>query len=410
MSIIDGLIPATDALRIILQDAVPQTSEAVNLRQANGRVLKSDLNALRTQPPFDASAMDGYAVRQQDISKIPASLNIIGQSAAGHPFQGAVGNNEAVRIFTGAQIPDQADTIIIQENTRSDGKQVHILKGNSPGKFIRHAGLDFREGECLLQSGRVMDPQSIALAASMNHPQLEVWKKPVAAILATGDELVMPGNLLAQGEIIASNSFALASIVEDAGGEALDMGIAKDTVASLIEHVQSAIHKGADMIITIGGASVGDHDLVLPAMQKIGFEFEFSKIAMRPGKPFLFAKNNSTGKSIRMLGLAGNPVSSIIAGQVFVRPLVHAMAGLPEEQSRPLPAVLGGDLKANDERQEYMRVLIDIDDDGTLIATPFETQDSSMLANLNRADALLVRRVHAPAANTGDSCEVVLLR
>ena len=285
---IDGLIPATDALQIILRDAAPQTSELVKLRQANGRVLKSDLKALRTQPPFDASAMDGYAVRQQDIGEIPAILSVIGQSAAGHPFVGSIGKNEAVRIFTGAQVPDQSDTIIIQEHTYPDGERVNILKGNSSGKFIRQAGLDFREGECLLQSGRVMDPQSIALAASMNHPQLEVWKKPVVAILATGDELVMPGNSLAQGEIIASNSFALASIVEDAGGQALDMGIAKDKVESLIEHVQSAISQGADMIITIGGASVGDHDLVLPAMQKIGFEFEFSKIAMRPGKPFLF--------------------------------------------------------------------------------------------------------------------------
>jgi molybdopterin molybdotransferase len=407
---IDGLIPATDALQIILRDAAPQTSELVKLRQANGRVLKSDLKALRTQPPFDASAMDGYAVRQQDIGEIPAILSVIGPSAAGHPFAGSIGKNEAVRIFTGAQVPDQSDTIIIQEHTHPDGERVNILKGNSSGKFIRQAGLDFREGECLLQSGRVMDPQSIALAASMNHPQLEVWKKPVVAILATGDELVMPGNSLAQGEIIASNSFALASIVEDAGGQALDMGIAKDKVESLIEHVQSAISQGADMIITIGGASVGDHDLVLPAMQKIGFEFEFSKIAMRPGKPFLFAKNRSTGKTIRMLGLAGNPVSSIVAGQIFVRPLVNAMAGLPAEQSRPLPAILGSDLKANDERQEYMRVLIKVDDEGTLIATPFETQDSSMLANLNRADALLIRTINAPTAISGEACQVVLLK
>ncbi len=407
---IDGLIPATDALQIILRDAAPQTSELVKLRQANGRVLKSDLNALRTQPPFDASAMDGYAVRQQDITNLPVRLKVIGQSAAGHPYRGSIGNNEAIRIFTGAQVPDQTDTIIIQENTQTDSESVNILKGNSPGKFIRQAGLDFREGDCLLQSGRVIDPQSISLAASMNHPQLEVWKKPVAAILATGDELVLPGNSLAQGEIIASNSFALASIVEEAGGEALDMGIAKDKVESLIEHVQSAISQGADIIITIGGASVGDHDLVLPAMQKIGFEFEFSKIAMRPGKPFLFAKNQSTGKTIRMLGLAGNPVSSIIAGQVFVRPLINAMAGLPEAHSKPQQAILGCDLKANDERQEYMRVLINVDDHGTLIATPFETQDSSMLANLNRADALLIRAINAPAANSGEACEVVLLK
>lgn len=407
---IEGLIPATDALQIILRDVAPQNSETVKLRQANGRVLKSDINALRTQPPFDASAMDGYAVRQQDIANIPTELRLIGQSAAGHPFQGNVGENEAVRIFTGAQVPAQTDTIIIQENTIADGDSVQILESNNAGKFIRPAGLDFKTGECLLQSGRVMDPQSISLAASMNHPQLEVWRKPIVAILATGDELVLPGNALKPGEIIASNSFALSSIVENAGGEALDMGIARDTVDSLIEHVESAINQGADIIITIGGASVGDHDLVLPAMQEIGFEFEFSKIAMRPGKPFLYAKNQSKGKTIRMLGLAGNPVSSIVAGQIFVRPLVNAMAGLPAQQSRPLPAILGCDLKANDERQEYMRVLIEIDDQGSMIATPFETQDSSMLANLIRADALLIRPINAPAAASGETCEVVLLK
>lgn len=407
---IEGLIPATQAMQIILRDAAPQTGEWVGLRQANGRVLKSDLKALRTQPPFNASAMDGYAIRQADISEIPASLTVIGQSAAGHPFQASVGQNEAVRIFTGAQVPDQTDTIIIQEHTKADGNRVNILKPNESGKFIRRAGLDFSQGECLLQSGRIMDPQSIALAASMNHPQLEVWKKPVVAILATGDELVMPGNALAPGEIIASNSFALAAIVEDAGGEVLDMGIAKDKVESLIDCVKSAIDQGAEMVITIGGASVGDHDLVLPAMQKIGFEFEFSKIAMRPGKPFLFARNQSTGKTIRMLGLAGNPVSSIVAGQIFVRPLVNAMAGLPEAHAQPKQAILGADLLANDERQEYMRVLIDIDDDGTLIATPFETQDSSMLANLNRADALLIRAINAPAAKAGEACQVVMLK
>ncbi len=407
---IEGLIPATDALQMILQGANPLESEIIPLRQANGRVLAADLCALRTQPPFDASAMDGYAVRQQDIGNTPISLKLVGQSAAGHPYDGNIGKNETVRIFTGAPVPEQTDTIIIQEETVKEGQDIRILTGNPAGRFIRKAGLDFSQGEMLMKSGRVLDPQSISLAASMNHPQLEVWQKPTVAILATGDELVLPGNSLDAGEIISSNTFALASIVENAGGEVLDLGIAKDRLESLISHIQNALDHDADMIVTIGGASVGDHDLVLPAMQEMGFEFLFSKIAMRPGKPLLFAQNKSSGKNIRMLGLAGNPVSSIIAGQIFVRPLVNLLAGLPAEKSKPVPAILGCDLHANDERQEHMRVLIERNNLGELVALPFETQDSSMLANLNIADALLVRPVNAPAAKSGETCEVVLLR
>ena len=405
---IEGLVPAPQALQMILEDASTSTIEEVALRHASGRVLAQDLRALRTQPPFDASAMDGYGVHQSDILKIPATLKVIGQSAAGHPFEGDIGEGEAVRIFTGAQVPDQIDTIVIQENTIADGDEVRILQGNLPGKYIRNAGLDFREGEILLNKGCTLDPQSVSLAASMNHRQIKVWQKPVIAILATGDELVMPGNALKAGEIIASNSFALTSIVENAGGRVIDMGIAKDRLESLTASIQAAINQGANAIITIGGASVGDHDLVLPAMKEMGFEFVFSKIAMRPGKPFLYAKNKS--RNITMLGLAGNPVSAIIAGQVFVRPLVNAMAGLPPKKAEPVPAILGAQLPANDQRQEYMRARIETRDDGKLIATAFEIQDSSMLANLTRADCLLIRPINAPAAKPGDECQVVLLK
>ena len=331
---IKGLVPAPDALQLILNDATPTSSQTLSLHRAAGRVLASDLAALRTHPPFDSSAMDGYAVRQTDLENLPVTLKVIDQSAAGHPYTGKIADNQAVRIFTGAPVPADADTIIIQENTQkhstADGDQVEILSGEKPGKYIRKRGLDFAEGEILLKQGRLLDPQSISLAASMNHAELNVWKKPLVAILATGDELVPPGNPLKPGEIIASNSYALASIIENAGGQVLDMGIAKDTVASLTAMTQDAIDGGADVIITMGGASVGDHDLVLPAMEEMGFEFIFNKIAMRPGKPFLFAKNTSGNKTIRLLGLAGNPVSSIVAGQVFVRPLINALAGLPE--------------------------------------------------------------------------------
>jgi molybdopterin molybdotransferase len=407
---IEGLVPAPQALQLILRDATALSSEIVPLRQAAGRVLGADLAALRTQPPFDASAMDGYGVRQPDIANLPATLKVVGQSAAGHPFDGVIGTDEAVRIFTGAPVPRQIDTVIIQENTIAENDSVRILQGAPEGKFIRRAGLDFSAGEILLKKGCVLDPQSISLAASMNHQHLEVFRKPIVAIQATGDELVMPGNPLKAGEIIASNSFALASIVENAGGRIIDMGIAKDNLESLTSHAQSAIDQGADMIVTIGGASVGDHDLILPAMQEMGFEFIFSKIAMRPGKPFLFAKYQKNGKDIRLLGLAGNPVSSIVAGQIFVRPLVNALAGLPSQKGEPVPAILGKDLDANDERQEYMRATVETNNEGKFIASPFEAQDSSMLANLTRADCLLVRPINAPPAKAGDACEVVLLK
>ncbi len=410
----NGLVPAPEALAMVLDKAAPAQSEFVDLHSAHGRVLARDLKALRTQPPFNASAMDGYAVHQSDLSPLPARLKVIGHSVAGHPFCGQVGKGQAVRIFTGAPVPDDADTIIIQENTCLHGEDVEILKANKPGKFIRPAGLDFAMNDVLLNRGRLMDPQSIALAAAMNHATVEVWKKPVVAIIATGDELVLPGNPLQPGQIIASNSFAIAAIARNAGANVIDMGIARDSVEALLDVTQSAIAKGVDLIVTMGGASVGDHDLVLPAMEQKGFEFKFNKIAMRPGKPFLFATcghNAGHGsKIIRLLGLAGNPVSSVVAARIFMHPLINALAGLPTQLAEPVPAIMGEDMHANDERQEYVRASATKDKNGNLVIHPFNEQDSSMLANLVRADCLLIRDINAPPARAGDICKVVMLR
>ena len=410
---INELVPAQRALEIVLENAAPTSSEFVSLHEADGRVLAKDLVALRTQPPFDASAMDGYGVRQSDLANLPATLEVIGQSAAGHPFQGKIGDGQAVRIFTGAQVPSGVDTIVIQEITTAENRQVTVLEAAAPARYIRPAGLDFKHGEVLLEKGRVLDPQSVALAASMNHAEIEVWKKPIVAILATGDELVKPGNELSQGQIIASNSYGLFAMAKRAGGHSIDMGIAPDTVDALVNSVEKAMAKGADIIVTMGGASVGDHDLVLPAMEKAGFEFSFNKIAMRPGKPFLFAVKKSkgnSGKTVRLLGLAGNPVSSMVAGQIFVRPLINTLAGIPSHTAKPIAAILASSLPANDQRQEYMRSTYETNAQGQLVVTPFGSQDSSMLANLNRADCLLLRPVDAPKAAQGDSCEIVLLR
>ncbi|MCB1385439.1 MAG: molybdopterin molybdotransferase MoeA [Nitratireductor sp.] len=405
-----GLIPARQALQLVLEGAAPAAQEVVALDQAAGRVLAADLAARRTQPPFPASAMDGYAVRHEDIGSVPLTLAIIGEAAAGHPFKGTIGEGEAVRIFTGAPVPAGGDTIIIQENTEAQGGSVRILEGTGRGKFVRPAGLDFREGDVLLGAGTVLDAQSLSLAASMNHASLAVWRRPKVAVLATGDELVLPGETLREGQILASNTFGIRAIAAGAGADVLDLGIARDTLDDLITRIGRAFDEGADLVVTSGGASVGDHDLVKPAMEHFGFTFSFVKIAMRPGKPVMFGRAKIGGRERRFLGLAGNPVSSLVSSHIFMRPLVRLMGGHPADAVAPVPALLGEALPENDEREDYLRATLRRDGEGKLIATAFARQDSSMLATLSKADCLIIRPVHAPAAKAGESVPVVLLR
>ncbi|MDJ0613051.1 MAG: molybdopterin molybdotransferase MoeA [Rhizobiaceae bacterium] len=407
---IDRLIPAEEALNIVLDDISPTQTETVTLYNASGRVLAKDLTSKRTQPPFDASAMDGYAVRQSDIATLPAVLKIIGESRAGVPFEGNIQSGEAVRIFTGAVVPSGADSIVIQENTESsEPETIRILSGVPEGKFIRKAGLDFKQGETLLRIGEELTPSRLALAASMNYAEIPVYKKPKVALLSTGDELVLPGKSLADGQIIASNTFGLIASVQNCGGEVLDFGIVEDTKDTLHETFEKALEARCDLIVTTGGASVGDHDLVMPVAREMGFEFEIAKIAMRPGKPFLFAKLRDEDHSVCLTGLAGNPVSSLVAFNVFVRPLIQIMAGGTAETASMRKAILGRNLPENDERAEYMRATLETGPDGQLVATPFDTQDSSMLANLVRADCLVYRAVKAAAVSKGEPVEIVII-
>ncbi|MEM7068186.1 MAG: gephyrin-like molybdotransferase Glp [Pseudomonadota bacterium] len=401
------LIPAEDALQIVLADVSALEAETVDLKGANNRILASDLSALRTQPPFDASAMDGYAVRQVDIANLPATLKLIGQSRAGEQYLGNLGSGEAVRIFTGAVVPNGADSIIIQENTEASGESVTVLQGVEKGRFIRKAGLDFKEGEVLLKAGDMLTSSRLALAASMNHAKVPVVRKPTVALLSTGDELVMPGHATGPGQIIASNTFGLAASIENTGGRLIDLGLVADTSEALKNTFGSAIEQGADVIVTTGGASVGDHDLVLPSAKALGFEFEITKIAMRPGKPFLFGKLKMAERTIYLTGLAGNPVSSLVAYNVFVRPLIQTLGGGRGDAIAMQQAILGRDLPENDERAEFMRAVLAKSENGKLIATPFTSQDSSMLANLVRANCLLYRPVNAPTAKAGDPCQIV---
>lgn len=400
-----ALLPVSEALARLLDGASPKAAETVPLAQAAGRVLAEPLLARRTQPPFDASAMDGYAVRFSDITAPPARLRVIGTAAAGKRFGGEVGAGESVRIFTGAPMPSGADTVVIQENTRPlPGGAIEIVEAAELGKNIRPSGLDFREGSMLLSEGRVLDPGALSLAASGNHPEVRVHARPLVALLATGDELVMPGETPGLDQIVASNGFGVAAIAQAAGAEVLDLGIAPDRSDAIEAKVRGAVEAGADLLVTLGGASVGDHDLVRAALEQAGMDLSFWKIAMRPGKPLMFGRLGA----MRCVGLPGNPVASLVCSHVFLRPLLARLAGRSFEAD-VRDAVLGAGMPANDGRQDYVRARVRREG-SALVATPFPVQDSSMLKFFADADALIIRPVEAAAARAGESCQMLMLR
>ena len=400
-----ALLPVKDALSRLLADVVPCPAETLSLHDAAGRVLAEPVRALRTQPPFDASAMDGYAVRAQDIATLPATLRVIGEAPAGRPFEGSVGPQEAVRIFTGAPVPDGADTILIQEDAkRLDGERIDALEATVRGRHIRRRGLDFAEGEPLLPAGRVLDPAALSLAAAASHAELPVVSRPRVAVLATGDELVLPGAPTGPGQIVASNAYGVAAIARLAGAEVADLGIVRDRKDEIASIVTSAIEDGAELLVTLGGASVGDHDLVRDVLTGMGMQLDFWKIAMRPGKPLMFGR---LGK-VRVVGLPGNPVASLICSHLFLKPLIQTMAGaVPTQDWRD--ATLARPMADNDLREDYVRAVVRTTVDG-LVAEPFAVQDSSMLKTLAEANALIVRAPHAPAAGAGAPCRVLMLR
>lgn len=391
-----------DAISRVLAGATPTPKEDVKLTESAGRTLATPLVAKLTQPPFDATAMDGYAVRAEDVATLPATLEIIGEAAAGHPFSGTLSKYQAVRIFTGAPLPQGADAIVIQENTTRKGNAVRIVEGTPEPAHIRPAGCDFKAGDGALEDGTKLEARHIALAAAMGHDTLPVHRKPSVAILATGDELVEPGTTPGEGQIVASNAYAIAAMVSAAGGEPRLLGIARDTKESLQQKITAA--KDADILITIGGASVGDHDLVAPALKDAGFEMDFWKIAMRPGKPLTFAQRNDQ----RAIGLPGNPVSSIICTKIFVEPLITLMCGRATDRPATQTAQLAAPLGPNGPRQHYMRATLETASDGNgLIVHALENQDSSLLSILARSNALLIRPPHQDALKTGDLVTVM---
>lgn len=389
-----ALLSVAEALARVTQGLEPLDSERVLLEQARGRVLAEDIAAGLAQPPFDASAMDGYAVRAEDVAALPATLRLIGEALAGRGFVGAVGQGEAVRIFTGAPMPDGADTIVIQENTEVASGGVTV-KEAAPYRHIRPRGQDFAAGEVLLCTGSRLGPRELMLAAAMNHAELPVCCKPKVAILATGDEVVPPGTELGWDQIVSSVPAGIAALVEAQGGEPMSLGIAKDTPESLITLARTG--SAADILVTIGGASVGERDLVNSALRSEGLELDFWKIAMRPGKPLLYGRLGTQ----QVLGLPGNPVSALVCALVFLVPMLHCLLGLRENAPRRIEAVLGQDLEANGPREHYMRAISTWGAGGERLVAPFSSQDSALMADFARADCLIVRAPDAPALTRG---------
>lgn len=384
------MISVDEAHDHIFELATPLGTETVPLRAASGRVLAEPLLATRSQPPFRASVMDGYAVAGE-----AETYSVVGESAAGRGFEGAIGPEDAVRIFTGAPVPENATRVIIQEDVAREGERIRVADGADQEPYIREVGADFAEG-FRINPPRRMLPADIALAASMNVPEIVVARRPQVALIATGDELVVPGESPRPDQIIASNAFGLSAIVESEGGIARMLPICADTARSLEAVFDMA--GDADLIVTIGGASVGDHDLVASAAHRMGLERAFHKVSIRPGKPMMAGRLNGTP----MVGLPGNPVSSMVCGHVFLRPMLRAMQGL---EARPLAqrmARLSASVGANGPREHYMRAKVN---DG-LIA-PAERQDSSLLTVLSGANALIVRPPRAPALDAGDAVSFI---
>jgi len=397
------MISVSEARARILDGLAPLAPEWVSLADAGGRVLAADIAARLTQPPADVSAMDGYAVRASDCAAVPVTLSVIGSAPAGHPFAGTVGTRQAVRLFTGSVVPDGADTVVIQEDTVREGDRVTVNEAAQPGRHIRRRGLDFGLGERVLPAGRKLTARDIGLAAAANHPWLPVRRRPRVALLATGDEVVMPGDPLGPGAIVSSNTHMLAALVRVAGGEPVNLGIAADTPAALAAMVDGL--RAADLIITTGGASVGEHDLVQSVLGPLGLAVDFWKVAMRPGKPLISGRFGS----VPFLGLPGNPVSAMVCAVLFGTPAIARLLGLPGEPPAAVAARLAVPLPANDVRADHLRATLARAADGGLVATPFPVQDSSMLSRLAAADGLILRAPHAPPAAAGETVEVIPL-
>jgi len=397
-----ALISVAQALDQVLAHAEPLPAEPVPLDDALGGVLAGDLAALRTQPPADVSAMDGYAARACDLATVPAQLRVIGEVAAGRPVTAAVGAGEAARIFTGGVMPPGADTVVVQEITERTGDTVTVLKPVSQGRHIRRQGLDFRRGDTLFAAGHRLSARDLALLAGMNHPRVPLHRRPKVALFATGDELVAPGEEPGPGQIVYSNGFALAALARQQGATVIDLGLVRDELEATIAAVRAARNAAADILVTTGGASVGEYDLVHKAFAAEGMDLSFWKVAMRPGRPLMHGRLGA----MQVLGLPGNPVSAYVCAFLFLVPLIRRMSGRRDLTPPTESALLDTALPGNDERADYLRATLRPGAEGP-IATAFPVQDSSMMVPLAKADCLIIRAPYAVAAPAGSRCTIV---
>ena len=396
------MISVDEARTRILADLRPTPAEIVALANAWNRVTAASVVARLTQPPADVSAMDGYALRAAD-GTLGATLTQIGAAPAGHPFAGTVGAGQIVRLFTGSVVPDGADAILLQEDATKDGDRITVNEAVAAGRHIRRAGQDFAQGDAVIPAGRKLTARDVGLAAAANHPWLSVHRRPRVGILATGDEIAMPGEPIPTGGIVSSNSHALASLVRASGGEPVVLPIAADTKEAVAAVADSVL--GLDLLVTTGGASVGDHDLVISGLQTRGLVVDFWQIAMRPGKPLLFGNLGA----VPVLGLPGNPVSAMVCAILFLVPALARLSGLPAAPPPTTTALLGAPVRQNDQRADHLRATVGTDAQGRLVVTPFPVQDSAMLRRLATADALILRPSHAPALPTGAEVPIVRL-
>jgi molybdopterin molybdotransferase len=390
------MITIDDARSLLLDLVAPLPTERVDLMASAGRTLSEDLAARRDQPPFAASAMDGYAMKSAEV-ELHAMFKVIGEAAAGHAFDGEVGPGQAVRIFTGAPVPEGADFVVIQEDISRTGDLITIRDEPGSSSNIRAKGGDFRVGTTV-DAPKRLRAEDVALLAAMNCDTVPVTRRPVVALISTGDELVMPGDTPSPDQIIASNTFGLKAMLEQAGAEVRMLPIARDTEASLTTAFSLA--DGADLVVTIGGASVGDHDLVGKVAQDLGMDRSFYKVAMRPGKPLMAGRLNGAA----MVGLPGNPVSAMVCGEIFLKPMIQKMLGFADQKPDVMRAVLTAPLTANGPREHYMRATL-----SPAGIAAFDNQDSAMLTLLAQADALLIRPPHDPAREVGEEVEYLKL-
>jgi molybdopterin molybdotransferase len=396
------MLTVAEARARILANLPATGPETVSLAQAWGRVLAHPITARLTQPPADLSAMDGYAARAADTHQ-GASLTIIGEAPAGRPFAGQIGPGQCLRLFTGSVIPAGADTVILQEDVDRHAIHITLRETARPRAHIRPHGQDFAAGDTILHAGTRLGARQIGLAAAANHAWLSVRRRPTIAILATGDEIVLPGDPIPPGGIVSSNAHMLAALIRAAGADPTILPIAGDTPEAMADAIANAPR--ADLLVTTGGASVGDHDVVQAGLAKRGFTLDFWKIAMRPGKPMI---SGALG-DLPVLGLPGNPVSAFVCGVLFLQPAIARLLGFPGAAPRTVPALAGATLRANDSRADHLRATLADSDSGALVATPFERQDSGMLSVLTRADCLILRAPHAPEMPAGAPIEVIPL-